>query len=47
VEAIEVRWSDGTRQSFPGGPVDRVITLHRGGSGLGMGRRTDSGRGGP
>jgi hypothetical protein len=30
VEAVEVRWSDGTREAFPGGPADRLITLAKG-----------------
>ena len=30
VERIEVRWPDGRLERFPGGPVDRLITLRRG-----------------
>jgi hypothetical protein len=29
-EHIEVTWPDGTKETFPGGPVDRVLTLTRG-----------------
>jgi hypothetical protein len=32
IDRIEVRWPDGTRETFPGGAVDRRITLFRGGS---------------
>jgi hypothetical protein len=30
VDAISVRWSDGTEEKFPGGPADRRITLRHG-----------------
>jgi hypothetical protein len=30
VDAIEVRWPDGKAERFPGGPVDRLLTLARG-----------------
>jgi hypothetical protein len=30
VDAIVVRWPDGTRESFPGGPADRVVEVRRG-----------------
>jgi hypothetical protein len=29
-ESIEVRWPDGTREEFPGGPLDRVVTIEKG-----------------
>lgn len=29
-DAIEVLWPDGTKESFPGGPADRLVTLERG-----------------
>jgi len=29
-DAIEVLWPDGMKESFPGGPADRLITLERG-----------------
>jgi hypothetical protein len=43
VEALDVRWPDGTRESFPGGPADRIVEVRRG-----QGTRTgpDSGGGG-
>jgi hypothetical protein len=28
-DGIEVRWSDGGRSDFPGGPCDRRVTLAR------------------
>jgi len=31
VEAIRVVWPDGNEEDFPGGPVDRMITLRKGG----------------
>jgi hypothetical protein len=30
VDAIEVRWPDGTREAFEGGPTDRVVQLVKG-----------------
>ncbi len=30
VDAVEVLWPDGRRESFPGGPTDRHLTLRRG-----------------
>jgi hypothetical protein len=30
LDGIEVRWSDGTREHFPGGPADRVYTAAKG-----------------
>jgi hypothetical protein len=30
IDRIEVRWPDGSSERFPGGPVDRAITLRRG-----------------
>ena len=30
IESIEVRWPDGTAEVFPGGAVDRAVTLRRG-----------------
>ncbi len=30
VDRIEVRWPDGSEEVFPGGPVDRAVTLRRG-----------------
>jgi len=30
IDAIEVRWPDGTREAFAGGPADRVITVRKG-----------------
>ena len=30
IDHIEVRWPDGREEVFPGGAVDRSITLHRG-----------------
>ncbi len=30
IDQIEVRWPDGSKEVFPGGAVDRSITLHRG-----------------
>jgi hypothetical protein len=30
VDGIEVRWPDGTAETFPGCPADRRLTLHRG-----------------
>jgi hypothetical protein len=30
VDSIEVRWPDGTRETFPGGAADRQITLRKG-----------------
>ncbi len=30
VDAIDVAWPDGTREVFPGGPVDRKVELRRG-----------------
>lgn len=30
IDRIEVRWPDGTAEVFPGGVVDRAVTLHRG-----------------
>jgi hypothetical protein len=30
VDAIDVVWSDGTEESFPGGPADRVVVLRKG-----------------
>ena len=32
VDTIEVVWSDGTEERFPGGAVDRLVELSRGGS---------------
>jgi hypothetical protein len=29
IDAIEVTWNDGTRETFPGPPVDRYVTLVR------------------
>ncbi len=29
-DAIEVLWPDGSKESFPGGPADRLVTLERG-----------------
>jgi len=29
VDAVEVTWSDGYRETFPGGPADRVMTLRK------------------
>src|SRR5262249_13061461 len=29
-DSVEVRWPDGRRETFPGGPVDRVRTLRQG-----------------
>jgi hypothetical protein len=26
-----VRWPDGTDESFPGGPADRVVVVNKGG----------------
>lgn len=31
IDGIEVVWPDGTPQQFPGGPVDRIIELRKGG----------------
>jgi enediyne biosynthesis protein E4 len=30
IESVTVRWPDGTREAFPGGPADRLLTLTRG-----------------
>ena len=30
VERIEVRWPDNTREVFPGGPADRIVTIEKG-----------------
>jgi hypothetical protein len=30
VDRVEVQWSDGTREAFPGGPVDRLLILEKG-----------------
>ncbi len=30
IDGIEVRWPDGTRESFPGGEVDRALELRKG-----------------
>lgn len=30
VDSMKVLWPDGTGEVFPGGPVDRVVTLHKG-----------------
>lgn len=30
VDEVRVDWPDGSREVFPGGPVDRSLTLHRG-----------------
>jgi hypothetical protein len=30
VESIEVLWPDGSKESFPGGPADRLMTLKKG-----------------
>jgi hypothetical protein len=30
VDAIEVLWPDGSREAFPGGPADRLVTLRQG-----------------
>jgi hypothetical protein len=30
VERIGVRWPDGTRETFPGGPADRIVTVEKG-----------------
>ena len=30
-DAVEVRWPDGGRETFPGGPADRRVTLKQGG----------------
>jgi hypothetical protein len=30
IDAILVDWPDGTREQFPGGPVDRVLTVNKG-----------------
>ena len=29
VEAVEIRWHDGSTQKFPGMPVDRIVTLQK------------------
>lgn len=40
IEAIEVRWPDGVDEEFPGGAVDRYVTLRKGtGQPLRAGRR--------
>jgi hypothetical protein len=31
IERIEVRWPDGTHETFPGGATDRIVTLTKGG----------------
>lgn len=36
VEYIQIRWPDGSTKTFPGSPVDRQITLHKG---TGSGRK--------
>jgi hypothetical protein len=33
VDSIDVLWSDGVRESFPGGSVDRLVVLRRSGQG--------------
>jgi hypothetical protein len=30
VDAIEVRWPDGSKEEFPGGAVDRLLELSKG-----------------
>jgi hypothetical protein len=30
IDGIDIRWPDGSRESFPGGPADRRVTLHKG-----------------
>jgi hypothetical protein len=40
VEAIAVLWPDGVKESFPAGPVDRLLTLRKG-----EGRSASSGKG--
>ena len=39
VDSIQVRWPDGLQETFPGGPVDRYVTLRRG-----SGRKWESGQ---
>jgi hypothetical protein len=31
IDGIRVRWPDGTDESFPGGPADRVVVVNKGG----------------
>jgi hypothetical protein len=30
IDQIRIDWPDGTRETFPGGPTDRAVTLNKG-----------------